>query len=104
MLISESRDGVAHAVGSSDRRLGEGHAENPLQRHPLTRAHHEIIGGDFHHCTLGTSGYRLKMVLNDSAVHFFSNTLEHRDATRPGLRYQDDSLGNAGRHDQAEAN
>jgi hypothetical protein len=47
------------------------------------RAHHEIIGRDFLHSTLGTNSYHLKMVLNDSAVYFFSYTLEHHDATPP---------------------
>lgn len=54
-----------------------------------------IIGADFLRSTLELDGYYFKLVLNDSAVHFFPYTTEHRDATQPGLCYRDDSLGNA---------
>ena len=54
-----------------------------------------IIGGDFLQATLREEGYFLKAILNQSAVHFFVATTEHRDATQPGLRYDDESQGNA---------
>ncbi len=54
-----------------------------------------IIGADFLAATLESDGYFLKMIVNDSAAHFFPYTTEHRDATQPGLCYKDDSLGNA---------
>lgn len=54
-----------------------------------------IIGADFLRSTLQSDGYYLKLILNDSAAHFFPYTTEHRDATLPGLCYKDESLGNA---------
>ena len=40
-------------------------------------------------------GYLFKMLANDNGVVFFPHTTEHRDATQPGIKYADDSLGNA---------
>ena len=44
---------------------------------------------------LRDGGYLFKLVANEQAVLLFPASIEHRDATRPGLRYQDDSAGNA---------
>ncbi|MCA9235570.1 MAG: hypothetical protein KDA44_08855 [Planctomycetales bacterium] len=44
---------------------------------------------------LEQDGYLFKMLANDSGVVFFPHTKEHRDATQPGIKYADDSRGNA---------
>ncbi len=44
---------------------------------------------------LKQDGYLFKVIVNDSGVVFFPQTTEHRDATQPGIKYADDSLGNA---------
>lgn len=54
-----------------------------------------IINVDFLRSTLESDGFFLKLILNDSSAYFFPYTIEHRDATQPGLCYKDDSLGNA---------
>ncbi len=54
-----------------------------------------VIGADFLRSMLESEGYYLKLILNDRGGHFFPHTIEHRDATLPGLCYKDDSLGNA---------
>lgn len=54
-----------------------------------------VIGADFLSSQLESDGYYFKLILNDSAAYFFPYTMEHRDATQPGLCYKDESLGNA---------
>ncbi len=54
-----------------------------------------IVGDDFLRASIAQDGYFLKVVLNARAAHFFPHTVEHRDATLPGLCYRDDSNGNA---------
>lgn len=44
---------------------------------------------------LEQDGYLFKMLANDSGVVLFPHTTEHRDATQPGIKYSDDSRGNA---------
>jgi hypothetical protein len=44
---------------------------------------------------LKEDGYLFKMLLNESGVTLFPHTIEHRDATKPGIKYADDSGGNA---------
>ena len=44
---------------------------------------------------LKEDGYLFKMLLNESGVALFPHTIEHRDATKPGIKYADDSGGNA---------
>lgn len=39
--------------------------------------------------------YLFKLLANESGVVLFPHTTEHRDATQPGIRYADDSGGNA---------
>lgn len=54
-----------------------------------------VIGADLLRLSLESDAYFLKLLLNDTAAHFFAHTTEHRDATQPGLCYKDDSQGNA---------
>jgi hypothetical protein len=44
---------------------------------------------------LEQDGYLFKMLANDSGVVLFPHNTEHRDATQPGIKYVDDSGGNA---------
>lgn len=44
---------------------------------------------------LKQNGYVFKMIANDSGVVVFPHTTEHRDATHAGIKYADDSRGNA---------
>lgn len=44
---------------------------------------------------LEQDGYLFKMLANEVGVVLFPCTTEHRDATQPGIKYDDDSLGNA---------
>lgn len=44
---------------------------------------------------LEQDGYLFKLLANDFGVVLFPHTTEHRDATQPGIRYEDDSRGNA---------
>lgn len=44
---------------------------------------------------LEQDGYLFKMIANDSGVVLFPHATEHRDATRSGIKYADDSRGNA---------
>ena len=39
---------------------------------------------------LEEDGYLFKMLLNESGVALFPHTIEHRDATQPGIKYADD--------------
>ena len=54
-----------------------------------------IVGEDFLRASVVDDGYFLKLILNERTAHFFAHTTEHRDASLPGLRYRDDSLGDA---------
>ena len=40
-------------------------------------------------------GYLFKMLANNSGVVLFPHTAEHRDSGRLGIKYEDDSKGNA---------
>lgn len=40
-------------------------------------------------------GYLMKLIANETAAHFFPYTTEHRDIRISGLKYEDDSAGNA---------
>ncbi len=44
---------------------------------------------------LESDGYLFKLLANDTGVVLFPHTIEHRDATQPGIKYADDSRGNA---------
>ena len=44
---------------------------------------------------LEQDGYLFKLLANDSGVAMFPYTTEHRDATQPGIRYAEESKGNA---------
>ena len=44
---------------------------------------------------LEQDGFLFKMLANDSGIVLFPHTTEHRDATQPGIKYADDSRGNA---------
>jgi len=55
----------------------------------------KIIGEDFLHSAVDSDGFFLKLILNETAAYFFPYTTEHRDATQPGLCYNDGSMGNA---------
>lgn len=44
---------------------------------------------------LEQDSYLFKLLANDNGVVFFPHTTEHRDAMRPGIKYADDSCGNA---------
>ena len=44
---------------------------------------------------LESDGYSFKLLANDAGVVLFPHTIEHRDATQPGIKYADDSRGNA---------
>ena len=54
-----------------------------------------VYGFDSIASMLEQDGYLFKMLANDSGVAFFPHTTEHRDATQSGIRYADDSGGNA---------
>lgn len=54
-----------------------------------------VYGFDSISPLLEQEGYLFKMLANDSGVVFFPHTTEHRDATQPGIKYADDSCGNA---------
>lgn len=55
----------------------------------------KITGDDFAGRMLGEDAYLFKLVMNESAIHFFPHSMEHRDMNVNGLNYQDDSVGNA---------
>jgi hypothetical protein len=40
-------------------------------------------------------GYLFKLIANERGVVVFPHTTEHRDSGQPGIRYADDSQGNA---------
>ena len=44
---------------------------------------------------LENDGYLFKLLANENGVVLFPHTTEHRDATQPGIKYADDSRGNA---------
>ena len=44
---------------------------------------------------LKDEGFLFKLIANDAGVVLFPYTTEHRDACAPGIRYADDSAGNA---------
>jgi hypothetical protein len=44
---------------------------------------------------LDSEYYLFKLIANESGVVFLLRTTEHRDATRPGIRYADNYAGNA---------
>lgn len=44
---------------------------------------------------LDGEGYLFKLLANDRGVILFPRSTEHRDATQPGIRYADNSKGNA---------
>ncbi len=44
---------------------------------------------------LDNEGYLFKLLANDTGVVLFPHTTEHRDATQSGIKYADDSRGNA---------
>jgi hypothetical protein len=50
-----------------------------------------VINPDLPVQAAGTS----KFILNDSGIHFFPATQEHRDTKSQGLSYEDDYRGNA---------
>lgn len=54
-----------------------------------------VYGFDLIAPMLEEHGYLFKMLVNDVGVVLFPHTTEHRDATQPGIRYVDDSVGNA---------
>lgn len=54
-----------------------------------------VYGFDSIASMLEQDGYLFKMLANDSGVVLFPHTTEHRDATQPGIKYADDSGGNA---------
>ena len=54
-----------------------------------------IVGDDYLRTSISEDGYFIKLVFNSRAVHFFPYTIEHRDASLPGLCYRDDSIGDA---------
>ena len=55
----------------------------------------KVYGFDSIAPMLESDGYVLKLLANDSGVVLFPHTIEHRDATQPGIMYADDSHGNA---------
>ena len=40
-------------------------------------------------------GILFRVLANDTGVVLFPHTMEHRDATQPGIRYAEESKGNA---------
>jgi len=54
-----------------------------------------VYGFDSIVSMLEQDGYLFKMLANDSGILLFPHTTEHRDATQPGIKYADDSSGNA---------
>ena len=54
-----------------------------------------IVGDDYLRSSISQDGYFIKLVFNSRTAHFFPYTIEHRDASLPGLCYRDDSIGDA---------
>lgn len=54
-----------------------------------------VYGADSIAPFLEQDGYLFKILANDVGVVLFPHTIEHRDATQPGIKYADDSHGNA---------
>jgi hypothetical protein len=54
-----------------------------------------IVGDDYLRTSISEDGYFIKLVFNSRAAHFFPYTIEHRDASLPGLCYRYDSIGDA---------
>jgi hypothetical protein len=44
---------------------------------------------------LDESGYEFKLLANDNGVVLFPRNMQHRDAGQPGIKYDDESRGNA---------
>ena len=40
-------------------------------------------------------GFLFRILANDTGVVLFPHTMGHRDATQPGIRYAEESKGNA---------
>lgn len=55
----------------------------------------KIYGLDAVEKLLESDGYLFKLVANDQGAILFPHTSEHRDVQQPGIRYADDSAGNA---------
>lgn len=54
-----------------------------------------VYGLDSIATLLEQDGYVFKLLANDAGVVLFPHTTEHRDATQSGIKYADDSRGNA---------
>lgn len=54
-----------------------------------------VYGFDSIAALLEQDGYLFKLIANDKGIVLFPHTSEHRDATQPGIKYADDSQGNA---------
>ncbi|MEP3482407.1 MAG: hypothetical protein ABJZ55_24410 [Fuerstiella sp.] len=54
-----------------------------------------VYGFDSIALLLENDGYLFKLLANDTGVVLFPQTTEHRDATQSGIKYADDSRGNA---------
>lgn len=54
-----------------------------------------IVGDEFLRSSILQEGYFVKLAVNARAAYFFPSSTEHRDASLPGLRYRDDSMGDA---------
>lgn len=54
-----------------------------------------VYGFDSVSLLLENDAYLFKLLANDNGVVLFPYTTEHRDATRPGIKYEDESKGNA---------
>jgi len=44
---------------------------------------------------LEEDGFLFKLIANETGVVLFPHSFEHRDSTHPGIKYVDDSRGNA---------
>lgn len=55
----------------------------------------KVYGLDSVQNLLESEGYIFKLLVNDLGVILFPHTTEHRDIQQPGIRYADDSAGNA---------
>ena len=54
-----------------------------------------VYGLDSIATLLEQDGYVFKLLANDTGVVLFPHTMEHRHATQSGIKYADDSRGNA---------
>lgn len=55
----------------------------------------KVTGLECVETAIAEKGYLMKLLANETAAHFFPYTTEHRDVRIPGLKYEDDSAGNA---------